>query len=135
MSAKDLTKDLTKDLADLDHIINKYGLNYQDSEGESYLHEFARTGRTDLLYYLFDRERIKRTGLYNVNLKNKLGRTALYYALNEEICEFLILQRIDYKSKDNEGKLAEEVNDYANFIINQNCSETRKKLLKTLGLI
>jgi len=130
MNIKDIIKDVVTK-TDLDNIINKYGLNYQDSEGESYLHEFARTGQTELLCYLFDR---KRTERYNINLKNNLGRTALYDAMNEEICEFLLMQRIDYKSKDNEGKLAEEVNTYANFIINQKCNEIKKKILRSFNL-
>jgi ankyrin repeat protein len=117
--------------ADLDNIITKYGLNYQDSEGESVLHELSRTGKLELVCYLFDRNRTERC---NVNIKNNRGQTALYEALNEDICEFLLLQRIDYKSKDLQGKLAEDVNSYANFIINQKCNELKKRVLKAMKL-
>jgi len=112
---------------DLDNVINEYGLNYQDTEGESYLHEFSRTGQIELIAYLFDRNRKER---YNVNLKNNTERTALFYALNEEIAEFLLFQRIDYKCKDNQGKMAEEVNEYVNYVVNQKCNETKKNLMK-----
>jgi ankyrin repeat protein len=114
---------------DLDNIINEHGLNYQNSEGNSYVHHFARTGNTKLLMYLFSKSGV------NINIKNNIGRTALYYSLNENIVELLILHKINYKSKDNEDKLAEEVNGYVNFMINQKCNETKKKLLRNLGII
>lgn len=119
---------LTK--SDLDIFIDKNGLNYQDPEGESILHELARTGKIELIAYLFDRNRTIR---YDVNIKNKRGQTALYEALNEDICEFLLLHGIDYKSPDNNGKLAEELNGSVNFIINEKCNGTKKRILKILG--
>ena len=114
---------------DLDNVINLHGLNYQDSHGESYLHELSRKGNLELVVYLFDR---KRTEKYNINLKNNLGRTALFDVLNEEIAEFLLLHQIDYKHKDNQGKMAEEVNDYVNFCVNQKCNDTKKRILKSV---
>lgn len=124
MSVSDILKDV-KTKEDLDNIINVYGLNYQDQQGDSFLHHFSKTGKIELMVHLFKKDQ------FNVNLKNNLGRTALFEALNEEIVEFLLICRIDYQSKDNEGKKAEEVNSFVNFIVNQKCNEIKKKLMRT----
>ncbi len=114
---------------DLDDVIKIYGLNYQDEYGNSFLHHFARKGNIELLVYLFDKKHIEKC---DINLKDNNQRTALFDALNEEIVEFLLLQRIDYEAKDIQGKKAEEVNGFVNFIINQKCNELKKKIMKNL---
>ncbi len=118
-----------KTKVDLDNTIKIYGLNYQDQTGNSFLHEFSRIGNIELLVYLFSN---KQTEKYNINIKDNNGRTALFDALNEEIAEYLLVQSIDYGCKDNQGKKAEEVNGYVNFIINQRCNEIKKKIMKNL---
>jgi len=52
-----MTKLLIETKVDLDNIINTYGLNYQDLDGESILHYFAKHGKIELIAYLFDRKR------------------------------------------------------------------------------
>jgi ankyrin repeat protein len=128
MSIKEILSEV-KTKVDLDNILKVYSLNYQDQTGDSFLHEFSRTGNMELLVYLFDNKQVEKC---NVNIKDKNGRTALFDAMNEEIAEFLLVRRIDYQCKDNQGKKAEEVNEYANFIINQKCNETKKKILKSV---
>jgi hypothetical protein len=118
---------------DLDNVINVCGLNYQDLIGESFLHELSRIGKIELITHMLSRDhKIRYKEHYNVNVKNNLGRTALFDALNEEIVEFLLLYRIDYKCKDLQGKTADQVNEYVNFIINQKCNETKKKIISRL---
>ena len=51
---------------DLDHVITTYTLNYQDTLGNSILHELARTGKIKLLAYLLDRK-----NNYNINKTKK----------------------------------------------------------------
>ena len=114
---------------DLDNIINEYGVNYQDLEGDSFLHQFARSGQTQLIIYLLDRNQKEK---FEINIKNKLGRTALFDALNEEIVEILLLHKIDYNCKDNDGKIAEQVNSCVKYVINQRCNNTKKRILKNL---
>ncbi len=118
-----------KTKVDLDNILKIYSINYQDQTGNSFLHEFSRTGNIELLVYLFDNRRIEKC---NIIMKDNNKRTALFDALNEEIAEFLLLQRIDYECKDSQGKKAEEVNSFVNFIINQRCNEMKKKIMKNL---
>ena len=69
---------------------------------------------------------------FEINIKNKLGRTALFDALNEEIVEILLLHKIDYNCKDNDGKIAEQVNSCVKYVINQRCNNTKKRILKNL---
>lgn len=113
---------------DLDNAIIKDGLNYQDSEGNTFLHNLARDGKVGLIVYLL------RKRDYDINTVNNLGRTALFDAFNEETVEILLLHRINYKLKDNEGNTADEINSYVNYILNQKCNETKRKIMKGLGL-
>ena len=115
----------TKTKEDLDNIIELYGINYQDQEGNGFLHYFSKTGKIDLLSHLVKKEK------FNVNLKNNFGRTALYEALNEDTVEFLLKYRIDHRSLDYEKKRAEEVNQFVNFIMKKKCNETKKKIMNT----
>lgn len=115
-----------KSKSDLDNVLKIHGPNYQDSEGNSFLHEFARNGNVELMVHLFYIEGMEKC---DVNIKDNKQRTALFDALNEEIVEILLIQRIDYVSSDSQGKKAEEVNEYVNFVIKQKCNETKKRIM------
>lgn len=113
---------------DLYDLIKKNGINYQYSEGNTILHNLSKIGNMKLLNYLFEYKDDK----INVNIKNNMGRTALYYSLNEEIVEFLLSKNINYFLKDNNGKYAHEINEYVNYVANQKCNNTKKNILKYL---
>lgn len=110
----------------LDNIISLYGLNYQDSQGDSILHELSKKGQISLIAHLFDRSRKQKM---DINLKNVKQRTALYQAFDEDTVDILLLHKIDYQSKDLNNQTAMDVNPYVNFIVNQRCNQTKKRLL------
>lgn len=117
-----------KTIEDLDDIITKYGLNYQDSNGRSYLHEFSKTGQVKLICHLLNNIN------YDVNNQDKNGKTALFESFNEEIVELLLVYRIDYKLKDMHGKTAREDNQYVKFVIDNKCSKIKDRLLNSIGV-
>lgn len=118
--------DLVNNKEELEEYIIKFGINYQDQLGNTILHRFSKEGNLHLIGILFKRTR---TDKCNPNLKNNEGRTALFYSLNEDIAEFLLFAKTDYKIKDNDGKTAIDYNFYVDKYINNNCSSVKKKIL------
>jgi len=129
-SVSELLKDI-KTKEDLDKIVFNYGLNYQDSSGQSFLHELARLGNIDLIDHLF---KLKIDDKIDVDCKDNQQRTALFYALNEDISLILLYYKIDYKSKDITGKTAMDVNPFVNYVVNQRCNNSKKKILQAFGI-
>lgn len=123
----------TKD--ELDTLIDKYGINYKDNEGNTILHELARVGQNGLIIHFFSKNKyvlLEKKCMFNVCTKNKLGRTALFYAHNEETAEILMKNGIDFRIKDAEGRSAEEVNEYVSFVRRRSCLEQRERFIKAL---
>ena len=80
-------------------------LNYQDQEGNSYLHLAVKNQEQKIIKKLIEK------GI-NINLKNKKGNTALHLAYeigNNLIIKFLLENGINRTIKNNDNKKAEEI--------------------------
>jgi len=89
------------------------------------LHTQALEGKLSLITKLLQNG-------YKINTKDHLGRTALFYALNEEVALLLLHYKIDWKIRDIDGKTASDINPYVNYVVNQRCNESKKNILKFL---
>lgn len=92
-----------KTIEDINNLINKgYDINQQDSMfGQTYLHILVKTNNPLLDYFL--------TKKPNPNIKNKEGKTPIFYANNSETIQKLIRYGASLTIKDNNGKY---VHDY-----------------------
>lgn len=104
----------------------KYGIDYQDSKGFTFLHHYALVGKVGQI------NKLLAAGSF-IDILDNEGRTALYYSHNEEIAEFLLKRHICYKSIDNHGETADEHNEYVNYIVHNKCKDRFKKIYKGFG--
>lgn len=80
-------------------------LNYQDKNGNTYLHMAVIQQNINLIQTLIDKK-------ISINTQNKDGNTALhfaYYIKNNEIVKILLKNNIDDKIKNNQGLIAEQI--------------------------
>ncbi len=89
-------------------------INAQDYAGETFLHKLVKTSSTLLDHFL--------TKLPNVNIRNRMGRTAIFYANDEDTVEKLILQGATF-NRDCHGKICVECNKHC-----ESFSKNRVKL-------
>lgn len=80
-------------------------LNYQDKNGNTYLHIAVIQQNINVIQSLIDKK-------ISINTQNKDGNTALhfaYYLNNNEIIKLLLKNNIDEKIKNNQGLIAEQI--------------------------
>ena len=80
-------------------------LNYQDKDGNSYLHLAIKNKNEKMIDILL------RKGI-NINLQNKYGNTVLHLAYemgNLSVIKKLIENGVDINIKNNEKKIAEQI--------------------------
>ena len=103
-------------------------LDYQDKEGNTYLHLAVNSNQEEIIKILIER------GIF-INKQNKNGNTALHLAYsinNSSIINLLIDEGIDKNILNKENKLAEEIspkNKKKNTNINLKNANNSKKLL------
>lgn len=116
----------------VDYVVNN-GIDYTNELGEGILHQLVMNDDKVLVVYLLSSEKIKeRFGkLYNVNLLDNYGRTALYYVKSREMAELLIRFRIDYKVLDKYDLRADEYNEHVDYVLNKKCMEMKFKWLRS----
>ena len=79
-------------------------LDYQNKEGNSYLHIAVQFEREEMIKELIEK------GI-SLNIQNNEGNTPLhlaYYTRNKKIINYLIQNNIDYTIKNNNGEIAEQ---------------------------
>jgi hypothetical protein len=91
---------------DIDRILLEgYNINFQDTIfGQTFLHCLVQSNSPLIDYAL--------TKNPDLNIKNREGRSCIFYARNIETVEKLMLGKIKILEKDNYGKNAIEHNNY-----------------------
>ena len=109
-----------KDIFDLILTSPILDLDYQDKEGNSYLHIAVQFEREEMIKELIEK------GI-NLNVQNNDGNTPLHLAYlirNKKIINYLIQNNIDYTIKNNNGEIANQ-----NSIINYESNNFDENLL------
>lgn len=84
---------------DIDLISN---INFQDMFGQTYLHTLVKNDSPLLDYFLSKGP--------NLNIKNKEGKTPIFYAKTVDTIDKLINQGASILIKDNKGKTVSDIN-------------------------
>lgn len=98
-------------------------INAQDYAGETFLHKLVKTSSTLLDHFL--------TKLPNVNIRNLMDRTPIFYANDEETIEKLILYGAKF-NRDCHGKICIDCNKHCkSFLKNKTRIGDGKKIKLT----
>ena len=126
-----------KDIFDLILTSPILDLNYQDKEGNSYLHKAVQFERENMIIDLIKK------GI-SLNTQNNDGNTPLhlaYYTGNKNIQNYLLENNIDYTIKNNNGEIADisirdlESNNNDNPLMNDNIMNENDSEIIEQGLI